>query len=258
VGIGSRAGRAGGNRGGGGWGGLARAEAGIGRRGRRAPLGVGTRQHAVDQRWIALIGAVEQRQGAVAVAEEAQHRRGAVDRRLQRRRHFDLPGAQRGAGIDELKKRAESNNADPSDGDEHWWVHDFRRSGATALARLGADPIVVDMILSHKPHKLRGVAAGCGWFTVGRQRGRGAGGESDGSGSVRGIIRVWWVRSLRGVRGPAPGVETARATMRHRSQSPCTVFERKWTAEIGPFETKATKHQSAPNVMSKVDIRPEE
>jgi integrase len=39
-----------------------------------------------------------------------------------------------------------------------WWLHDFRRTGASVLAKLGFDPIVIDKILSHKPQKLRGVA----------------------------------------------------------------------------------------------------
>jgi len=39
-----------------------------------------------------------------------------------------------------------------------WWLHDFRRTGASVLAKLGFDPVVIDKILSHKPQKLRGVA----------------------------------------------------------------------------------------------------
>jgi integrase len=42
---------------------------------------------------------------------------------------------------------------------EPWWVHDFRRSGVTMMARLGIDSIIADKILSHKPKKLHGVAA---------------------------------------------------------------------------------------------------
>jgi len=38
-------------------------------------------------------------------------------------------------------------------------LHDFRRSGVTALAALGFDSIVADKLLNHQPAKLRGVAA---------------------------------------------------------------------------------------------------
>ena len=40
-----------------------------------------------------------------------------------------------------------------------WRTHDLRRSGVSALARLGFDSIVVDKILAHQPAKLLGVAA---------------------------------------------------------------------------------------------------
>jgi integrase len=40
-----------------------------------------------------------------------------------------------------------------------WRLHDLRRSGVSALARLGFDSIVVDKILAHAPAKLLGVAA---------------------------------------------------------------------------------------------------
>jgi len=53
---------------------------------------------------------------------------------------------------------AESVNrkADPL---AEWRTHDLRRSGVSALARLGFDSIVVDKILAHQPAKLLGVAA---------------------------------------------------------------------------------------------------
>ena len=40
-----------------------------------------------------------------------------------------------------------------------WRVHDFRRTGVSKLAALGFDSIVVDMLLAHRPAKLRGVAS---------------------------------------------------------------------------------------------------
>ena len=39
-----------------------------------------------------------------------------------------------------------------------WRLHDLRRTGVSALARLGVDSIVADKILAHKPAKLQGVA----------------------------------------------------------------------------------------------------
>jgi integrase len=40
-----------------------------------------------------------------------------------------------------------------------WRLHDLRRTGASKLARLGFDSIVVDKLLAHQPAKLKGVAA---------------------------------------------------------------------------------------------------
>jgi len=40
-----------------------------------------------------------------------------------------------------------------------WRLHDLRRTGVSRLAALGIDSIVADMLLGHKPAKLRGVAA---------------------------------------------------------------------------------------------------
>jgi integrase len=39
-----------------------------------------------------------------------------------------------------------------------WVFHDFRRSGASALAGMGLDVIVVDRLLAHQPSNLRGAA----------------------------------------------------------------------------------------------------
>lgn len=40
-----------------------------------------------------------------------------------------------------------------------WRLHDLRRTGVSSLAAMGFDSIVADMLLAHKPGKLRGVAA---------------------------------------------------------------------------------------------------
>ena len=57
------------------------------------------------------------------------------------------------------RDRATAQSADDEPEAVSWWVHDFRRTGVSLMASLGVDPIVADLILSHKPHKLRGVAA---------------------------------------------------------------------------------------------------
>src|SRR6185312_3160350 len=73
----------------------------------RTPFGIGARQHPVDDRGLALIGAVEERQPAIAVTEKAQHRRAAVDRLLERGRDFGVRDDERGARIDEMAERGE-------------------------------------------------------------------------------------------------------------------------------------------------------
>ena len=50
------------------------------------------------------------------------------------------------------KTRAEQEPLAP------WWIHDFRRTGVSALAGLGFDSIVVDKLLAHQPAKLSGTA----------------------------------------------------------------------------------------------------
>src|SRR5437868_1279332 len=54
-----------------------------------------------------------------------------------------------------------------------WWLHDFRRTGASVLAKLGFDPVVIDKILSHKPQKLRGVAGIYQRYDYAREQKRG-------------------------------------------------------------------------------------
>jgi integrase len=39
-----------------------------------------------------------------------------------------------------------------------WRLHDIRRTGVSALARMGVDSIVADKLLAHQPSKLRGAA----------------------------------------------------------------------------------------------------
>lgn len=41
----------------------------------------------------------------------------------------------------------------------HWWLHDFRRTGVTALAQQGVLPHVADRILNHVGSTITGVAA---------------------------------------------------------------------------------------------------
>lgn len=53
-----------------------------------------------------------------------------------------------------------------------WKLHDLRRSGVSTLARLGVDSIVADMILAHKPAKLRGVAGVYQKYEFGTERAR--------------------------------------------------------------------------------------
>ena len=60
------------------------------------------RQHEVHQGALAFPAAVEQREAAVAVAEEAQHRRHAVDRGDQLGRRAALGRAQRGAHVEQV------------------------------------------------------------------------------------------------------------------------------------------------------------
>ena len=50
------------------------------------------------------------------------------------------------------KTRAEQQQLAP------WWLHDFRRTGVSALAGLGFDSVVVDKLLAHQPAKLSGTA----------------------------------------------------------------------------------------------------
>ena len=80
-------------------------EAGMGRARRRLALGLGLGEHQIDQRRRLLEAAVEQRQAAVAVAEEAQHRRRAVDRVLEIFRDVDMAGDQHAADVDQMPEQ---------------------------------------------------------------------------------------------------------------------------------------------------------
>lgn len=47
---------------------------------------------------------------------------------------------------------------DRASGVSDWRLHDIRRTGVSALARMGVDSIVADKLLAHQPSKLRGAA----------------------------------------------------------------------------------------------------
>ncbi len=47
---------------------------------------------------------------------------------------------------------------DRASGVTGWRLHDIRRTGVSALARIGVDSIVADKLLAHQPSKLRGAA----------------------------------------------------------------------------------------------------
>lgn len=47
---------------------------------------------------------------------------------------------------------------DKASGVTGWRLHDFRRSGVSALAGLGFNPVVADKLLAHQPHALSAVA----------------------------------------------------------------------------------------------------
>lgn len=47
---------------------------------------------------------------------------------------------------------------DKAAGVTDWRLHDFRRTGVSALAGLGFDPVVADKLLAHQPHALSAVA----------------------------------------------------------------------------------------------------
>lgn len=59
----------------------------------------------------------------------------------------------------QIVKEAEFALGLPSGSQPSWRLHDFRRTGVSALAKLGVDSIVADKLLAHQPAKLSGVAA---------------------------------------------------------------------------------------------------
>src|SRR5579872_562569 len=87
--------------------GLHSLEAQIGGARRRAALGFRAGQSKVDENAVFLDRVVEQRQLAVAVAEEPQHRRHFVDRLLQWSGRLDMSRAQRRARVDEIAQYLE-------------------------------------------------------------------------------------------------------------------------------------------------------
>ena len=77
-------------------------EAALQRHRRRRLARAGARQHQIHQGALAFPAAVEQRQPAVAMAEEAHHRRHAVDRGDQLGRRAALGRAQRRTHVDQM------------------------------------------------------------------------------------------------------------------------------------------------------------
>lgn len=67
---------------------------------------------------------------------------------------FSTTGTTPISGISKVKARLDGL-AEVTD----WRLHDLRRTGVSRLAAMGFDSIVADMLLAHKPGKLRGVAA---------------------------------------------------------------------------------------------------
>ena len=82
-------------------------EAGVARALERATAGIGLGQHRVDHHRLALVGAVEQGEPAVAVAEEAQGRSHPVHRMLQGLRHLDPRRPQRRAQVDQVAQHGQ-------------------------------------------------------------------------------------------------------------------------------------------------------
>jgi integrase len=75
---------------------------------------------------------------------------------------YVFPNARGGAFADfsrlkrELDRLIEQANGAPI---PQWGLHDFRRSGVSAMPRLGVDVVTADKILNHKSGALKGVAA---------------------------------------------------------------------------------------------------
>ena len=57
------------------------------------------------------------------------------------------------SGFSKVKERL-----DRLSGVSGWRLHDLRRTGVSALARLGVDAVVADMLLAHQPSRLQGAA----------------------------------------------------------------------------------------------------
>ncbi len=58
-----------------------------------------------------------------------------------------------------IAEERSQNTARPNQGPLDWIFHDFRRTGVTAMARMGHPPHVADKILGHRAGTLSGVAA---------------------------------------------------------------------------------------------------
>jgi integrase len=90
---------------------------------------------------------------SVALTDAARAALGAVTRIEGQDLVFTTTGKTPISGISKMKQRL-----DRFSGVTGWVLHDFRRAGASTLARLGFSPIVADKLLAHQPAALSSVA----------------------------------------------------------------------------------------------------
>jgi integrase len=89
----------------------------------------------------------------VPLTEAAREALGAVTRLEGQDLIFSTTGKTPISGFSKIKRRI-----DALSGTSDWVMHDFRRAGASTLARLGFSPIVADKLLAHQPSALSPVA----------------------------------------------------------------------------------------------------
>ncbi len=89
----------------------------------------------------------------VALPDEARHVLTLIPRIKGQDLVFSTTGNTPVSGFTKAKAAVDRASA-VSD----WRLHDIRRTGVSALARLGIDSIVADKLLAHQPSKLRGAA----------------------------------------------------------------------------------------------------
>ena len=90
---------------------------------------------------------------SVALTDAAREALAAVTRLEGQDFVFTTTGKTPISGISKMKLRL-----DRISGVTGWVLHDFRRAGASTLARLGFSPIVADKLLAHQPAALSSVA----------------------------------------------------------------------------------------------------